>query len=101
MFGNDVMIGQNLATDASFSYFNIALLKDTGFYAEVIDTFYDPKIFGKDAGCTFLTGSCADLLTFHEFQDSTTGVMQCDFYLHGHGFVNSMNDWDDCYETVG
>lgn len=48
MFGNEVMTGSAVLVDATFSAFNIALLKDTGFYAEIVDDFHDPMIFGKD-----------------------------------------------------
>ena len=35
MFGNDLMTARDIFTDASFSFFNIALLRDTGWYSEV------------------------------------------------------------------
>ena len=69
---------------------DIALLKDTGFYAEIVETLYDPIIFGKGKGCTFLAGACDALLDFHEFAAiKNPAIPGCDFYLHGWGTPNS------------
>jgi len=42
--------------------FTIALLKDTNWYAEINEDMADPLVWGKDKGCTFLHGSCHDLI---------------------------------------
>ncbi len=40
-----------------FSIFNIAALKDTNWYDFVDDTLVDLAYWGKNQGCSFVTGS--------------------------------------------
>ena len=62
MFGNEMMTYRGILTDASFSNFTLALLKDTGWYADINMDMADPFIWGINTGCTFLDGNCSDLL---------------------------------------
>ena len=73
MFGNDMMTARVIFTDATFSIFNFAVLKDTGWYDEVNYDLADPMVWGKDAGCLFLEGTCPELANadFHEFHINT------------------------------
>jgi proprotein convertase subtilisin/kexin type 5 len=66
----DLMTGVSSAEDHKFSFFNVALLKDTGFYAEVSEEHYDDFSWGKGRGCNFLTGSCDVISAFPEFVDT-------------------------------
>ena len=49
-----MMTGAAVMTDAVLSVFTIALLKDTGFYAEVNEGMADNIYWGKNKGCSFL-----------------------------------------------
>ncbi len=52
------MTGEAVATDAQLSVFTIALLKDTGFFAEVNDNMTDSIYWGKEKGCDFFMNGC-------------------------------------------
>ncbi len=68
MFPNDFMCSSQVLWDATFSKFNVALLRDSGWYAEVDETMADPMIWGKNLGCDFLYGECNTLAaSFDEF----------------------------------
>jgi proprotein convertase subtilisin/kexin type 5 len=79
----DFMTAAHSSNDASFSYFNIALLKDMGYWAEVSEEHYDDFAWGSGRGCDFLTGECATLTTFDEFVPSSTPNGLPDYFNHG------------------
>lgn len=45
-------------TQGAFSQFSAALLRDTGYYSKIVDSFVEPLTFGKGNGCSFVTGAC-------------------------------------------
>lgn len=47
------------STMGSYTKFTTALLRDTGYYTSVNATMEGPISFGKNKGCTFVTGACS------------------------------------------
>ena len=67
-------------TQAHFSKFTTALLRDTGYYAEINAAMEERTFFGEGEGCNFLYGKCD--LNKREFcmPNKPRG---CDYYGHG------------------
>lgn len=53
-----MMTATAVTGDAVLSVFTVALLKDTGFYAEVNENMADNIFWGKGKGCEFLNNAC-------------------------------------------
>lgn len=60
------MSASAISTDAAFSNFTIALLKDTGYYESVREYPNDNLIWGKEKGCSFVNKACYNT-NFNEF----------------------------------
>lgn len=73
---NEIMTASDIVGDIQFSGATINLLKDSGWY-EVDDTLKDNMEWGRNAGCTFVSGLCTGG-TFREFC-STDGKPGCSF----------------------
>ncbi|EAR98422.1 leishmanolysin family protein (macronuclear) [Tetrahymena thermophila SB210] len=83
-----------------FTGFTAALLRDTGFYASVNSNMEEKSFYGKDAGCSFIIGSCDDKK--REFCTVGSFEQKCDYYYHGVGQCNSSTFLDndcDTYQT--
>lgn len=51
-----------------FSIFSAALLKDTGFYADVNENLVTPLFWGKGKGCDFVNNKCKSKINkYREF----------------------------------
>lgn len=66
------------------SIFTIALLRDTGFYASVNESMEEPSFYGKNQGCSFISGSCESKKEFCQIG----AVNSCGFYQHGEAFCS-------------
>jgi len=72
---------------------DIASLQDTGFYTEVNVSLAETTTWGKNRGCSFVTGTC--LLTGGREFCSSLGTSACDFqYLKKADCVSAFNN--DC-----
>ena len=94
-------VDQELMFLKSFGAINLALLKDTGWWAEINEgeDLADPMIWGKNEGCTFLEGTCDDLFNsnFNEFQVHS-GDGSCDFYSYGYGKTDEKDKSFECHD---
>ncbi|EAR98414.2 leishmanolysin family protein (macronuclear) [Tetrahymena thermophila SB210] len=81
---NEYMNAAVSNTQGFFSKFTTSLLKDTGFYASINSTMEEQVFYGKDAGCSFINGTCDQLK--REF--CKAGAQQCDYYHFSSGICN-------------
>ncbi|EAR98426.1 leishmanolysin family protein (macronuclear) [Tetrahymena thermophila SB210] len=95
---DEIMNASDSPTISIFTGFTAALLRDTGFYASVNSNMEEKSFYGKDAGCSFITGSCDDKK--REFCTEGSFEQKCDYYYHGVGQCNSSQDLDDGCNTI-
>ncbi|KAL4452842.1 hypothetical protein ABPG74_002407 [Tetrahymena malaccensis] len=81
-----------------FTGFTAALLRDTGFYVSINSKMEEKSFYGKDAGCSFITGACDDKK--REFCPVGSQVQKCDYYYHGIGKCSPSKYLDDKCETL-
>ncbi|EWS73758.1 leishmanolysin family protein (macronuclear) [Tetrahymena thermophila SB210] len=95
---DEIMNASDSQTISIFTGFTAALLRDTGFYASVNSNMEEKSYYGKDAGCSFITGSCDDKK--REFCTVGSFEEKCDYYYHGVGKCNSSSELDDGCNTI-
>ncbi|KAL4485601.1 hypothetical protein ABPG73_015393 [Tetrahymena malaccensis] len=59
---------------------------------------HEKSFYGKDAGCSFITGACDDKK--REFCPVGSQVQKCDYYYHGIGKCSPSKYLDDKCETL-
>ncbi|KAL4452845.1 hypothetical protein ABPG74_002410 [Tetrahymena malaccensis] len=84
---DELMNAAQASTIHIFTGFTAALLRDTGFYASVNSNMEEKSFYGKDAGCSFVTGSCDG--NKREFCHVGSQEKNCDYYYQGFGQCKS------------
>ena len=82
---DEIMTGEAVATDAQLSIFTIALLKDTGFFAEVNENMADNINWGKNKGCDFYYYSCQSKTSLYAEFAQNEESLGCSFESDGFG----------------
>jgi hypothetical protein len=74
----------------SYSRITLALLKDTGWYADVDLSIGETHTFGLGKGCDFVIGSCTD----NDDMCQVNNAKACDnhYYASGYCKVNAYQD---------
>ncbi|EAR98413.2 leishmanolysin family protein (macronuclear) [Tetrahymena thermophila SB210] len=78
VINNEYMNAAISLTQGFFSKFTTSLLRDTGFYSSVNAALEEPTFYGKDAGCTFVTGACDT----NKREYCSAGTQKCDYYYY-------------------
>ncbi|KAL4478294.1 hypothetical protein ABPG72_009530 [Tetrahymena utriculariae] len=78
VINNEYMNAAISLTQGFFSKFTTSLLRDTGFYASVNAALEEPTFYGKDAGCSFVTGACDT----NKREFCSAGTQKCDYYYY-------------------
>ncbi|KAL4438918.1 hypothetical protein ABPG74_016638 [Tetrahymena malaccensis] len=92
---NELMSGSSNPEGGVFSLFNIALLRDTGFWDVVDENQANPIYWGKNQGCQFYENKCQADLKYDEFED-IDGIFDCSFTGEGFGVSQTDPFSDDC-----
>ena len=66
------MTGEAAGSETLMSIFTIALLRDSGYYAEVNENMADDFQWGKNKGCDFVQNACKATTPFPEFLNYKT-----------------------------
>ncbi|EGR28964.1 leishmanolysin family protein, putative [Ichthyophthirius multifiliis] len=91
---NEMMMSSDVITDAQLSVHTIALLKDTGYFAEVNENMADNLYWGKGKGCSFVMEGCYSKQKFNEFPSERK--IQCSFENDGYGEPTTTPFLDNC-----
>lgn len=98
---NDIMTSSAIYHQLSWSYFNLAILKDTGWYI-VNETFFEPTFWGYQRGCEFFYKDCLAKEKFPEFCSKEEGpATGCTFDKGGVGSCRNETFSDSCTYYYG
>ncbi|EGR27371.1 leishmanolysin family protein, putative [Ichthyophthirius multifiliis] len=92
---NELMTESSILVKSSISIFTIALLKDTGFYAEVNGNMAGQIFWGKGKGCEFLENVCQSKTEYPEFPQKVDDF-QCSFEYEGFAYSETNKYADNC-----
>ncbi|KAL4454178.1 hypothetical protein ABPG74_012135 [Tetrahymena malaccensis] len=95
---NEIMTAQQVSIGATLSQFTIALLKDTGFWADVNVNIAGQILWGKNQGCDFYNQACqsSNKANYLEFVSSSQ-VEGCSLTNDGYGIGINDGFSDNCY----
>eukprot|EP00825_Cyclidium_porcatum_P034289 TRINITY_DN360_c0_g1_i26.p1 TRINITY_DN360_c0_g1~~TRINITY_DN360_c0_g1_i26.p1 ORF type:complete len:607 (+),score=41.90 TRINITY_DN360_c0_g1_i26:937-2757(+) len=95
---DEYMTSSQISTQAIYSNFTLALLKDTGWYSVNLSQ-ADPIMWGKNKGCSFFESACDAETTFTEFQSpvNNTNGEGCTFDSIGWGTYSNETYSDTCH----
>ncbi|EGR29081.1 leishmanolysin family protein, putative, partial [Ichthyophthirius multifiliis] len=93
---NELMSSGQSQLDSQVSVFTIALLRDSGFYAEVNESMAEDIQWGRNRGCEFVLQFCYSETQYPEYQYKQYQVQQCSFKNNGYGLTTSSAYVDKC-----
>ncbi|EGR32339.1 leishmanolysin family protein, putative [Ichthyophthirius multifiliis] len=82
--------------ESILSIFTIAVLKDTGYYAEVNESMANNIQWGKNKGCDFVLKACQSGTYYSEFSRTEYCRGQCSSQNYGYGEVVQNSLMDNC-----
>ncbi|EGR32457.1 leishmanolysin family protein, putative [Ichthyophthirius multifiliis] len=93
---NELMAAESSGKDSQLSVFTIALLRDTGYYAEVNESMADDFQSGRNRGCDFVLKACQSDTQYPEFTQKKYSPDQCTSKNNGYGKVKQIDLYDNC-----
>ncbi|EGR29768.1 leishmanolysin family protein, putative [Ichthyophthirius multifiliis] len=93
---DELMTADSSGREFILSIFTIAVLKDTGYYAEVNESMANNIQWGKNKGCDFALKACQSNTYYPEFSQIEHSPVQCSSQNDGYGQVFESSFMDNC-----
>ncbi|EGR31787.1 leishmanolysin family protein, putative [Ichthyophthirius multifiliis] len=93
---DELMTADSSDRKSLLSIFTIALLKDTGYYAEIDESMINNIQWGKNKGCDFVLRACQSDTYYHEFIKIEYTPEQCSSNNEGYGEIVENRFMDNC-----
>ncbi|EGR32455.1 leishmanolysin family protein, putative [Ichthyophthirius multifiliis] len=95
---DELMVAYSSGKESQLSVFTIALLRDTGYYAEVNESMANDIQWGRNKGCDFFLKACYSDTFYPEFVYQKSFSNQCTFQNNGYGKSVKSKYMDYCHK---